>query len=89
MSERFSILTLVLRALQSEYEAVEEIIEKFKAGRISMTRHASLALNNRPIKYTDLPKEKQKNFDIQRLVREAEKYLSEVVPNLKENWSSK
>lgn len=80
---------VMMTTLQSEYEAVEEILEKFKAGRISMRSHASVALNNRSIKYTDLPKEKQKNFDIQRLIREAEKYLEEVVPNLKENWSSK
>lgn len=63
---------VMMTTLQNEYDAVETIIENFKAGRISMR------INNRPIKYTDLPKEKQKNFDIQRLIRD----LMRIYPKL-------
>jgi len=73
---------VMMTTLQNEYDAAEIIIENFKAGRIPITIDGVLM-------YADLPDDKQKNFDIQRLTREAERYLEEVVPHLKENWSSK
>ncbi len=72
---------VMMTTLQNEYDAAEIIIENFKAGRIPITIDGALM-------YADLPEEKQKNFEIQRLRSEAERYLEEVVPHLKENWSS-
>ncbi|MBW4507267.1 MAG: hypothetical protein KME64_12240 [Scytonematopsis contorta HA4267-MV1] len=68
--------------LSREYIVAEQIISDFQTGL------STLKIGSKEYRLEDLTPEQQKRFDIARLKQEADKYFTEVAPNIKDNIES-